>query len=141
MLNMQEENNNLIIVKKFGNSLDQDDFKMTASFLASNCSYRIGDTELKGPAEITGSYEQNMLEGRKKLDKLEWGQSAIEPINAKEFYVHFTDYLTHKGETYIHKCKQKIIFNELNLIIKIIHIDDPIEQNKLNDYYKRVGLK
>lgn len=138
---MQEENNNLLIAKKFGDSLDQDDFKTTASFLAPNCSYQIGDTELKGPTEIIGSYEQNMLEGRKKLDKLEWGQSIIEQINDMEFIVHFTDYLTHKGKFYIHRCKQKITFNEFNLIIKIEHLDDPIEQNKLNEYYQIVGLK
>ena len=125
----------------FGNSLDKDDFATTRRVLADDCCYIIGDEKLIGPTAISSSYENNMIEGRKKLDELEWGQSRIEEINENEFYVHFTDYLTHKGIKYVHRCKQKLTLDANSKIVRIEHIDDPLEQERLNDYYKRVGLK
>ncbi len=129
------------IVVKFGQSLDADDFETTASLLSPDCLYKIGDEALTGPKEICNSYEQNMIEGRKKLDKLEWGKSHVEPLSAAEFYVHFTDYLTHQGKSHIHRCKQKLTINAEGLISKIEHIDDAIEQQKLTEFYQQVGLK
>ncbi len=129
------------IAVKFGNSLDKDDFATTKSTLDIACVYVIGNDILTGPDEIVKSYEDNMIEGRKKLDKLEWGQCEIEEINEDEYYVHFTDYLTHNGIQYIHRCKQKLTVGPDNRIVKIEHIDDPLEQESLNSYYKSVGLK
>ena len=131
----------LEIAKAFGESLDQDDFKRTAGLLSSDCIYHIGDDKLVGPAEICASYENNMIEGRKKLDELEWGQSRIEPISSTEYYVHFTDYLTHQGKKYTHRCKQKLSFNSEDKIAIITHIHDQEEQDRLDDYYRSVGLK
>ena len=125
----------------FGNSLDNDDYETTWSILALDCNYQIGDELIVGPENISKSYEENMIAGRKKLDRLEWGQSEIEDISEAQFYVHFTDYLTHKGIEYIHRCKQKITVGPGNLIIRIEHIDDPKEQENLDNYYKSVGLK
>jgi hypothetical protein len=129
------------IAIQFGQSLDNDDFNQTKKLLSQSCKYIIGDDTLVGPENICQSYEQNMIEGRKKLDVLEWGQSRIETIDNSEFYVHFTDYLTHKGVKYTHRCKQKLRMNEDGLINRIEHIHDQEEQNRLNEYYKRVGLK
>ncbi len=129
------------IAIEFGNSLDKDDFVTTRSILAKDCKYNIGNEILIGPENIAKSYEDNMIEGRKKLDKLEWGQSQIENINETEFYVHFTDYLTHKNKAYTHKCKQKVVVGADNKITSITHISDIEEQESLNNYYKSVGLK
>jgi len=96
------------IAKLFGTSLDQDDFETTKTVLSDNCEYDIGSETLVGAIAICNSYEQNMIAGRKKMDKLEWGKSWIESINDNQYFVHFTDYLTHKGETYTHCCKQKL---------------------------------
>lgn len=129
------------IARQFGESLDNDAFDVTKKLLSPDCVYIIGENTLIGPQDICQSYEQNMIEGRKKLDVLEWGQSSIEPIKNAEFYVHFTDYLTHKGEKYTHRCKQKLSVNEDGLISRIEHIHDQGEQDRLDAYYKRVGLK
>jgi peptidase S41-like protein len=126
--------------KKFGQSLDNDNFMETKKLLSRECKYIIGEDVLNGPEDICRSYEQNMIEGRKKLDKLEWGQSSIEPINDFEFYVHFTDYLTHKGQNYTHKCKQKLTINKDGMIVLIEHINDSEEQSRLNDFYRNVGI-
>lgn len=131
----------LEIAQAFGVSLDEDDFKRTASLLSSDCVYHIGEEQLTGPEEICNSYESNMIEGRKKLDVLEWGKSYIEPINTNEFFVHFTDYLTHKEKKYTHRCKQKLSFNSEEKICMITHIHDPEEQGRLDDFYRSVGLK
>ena len=138
---MRKDKNNLEKAVQFGQSLDNDDFEKTATLLSPDCLYQIGGNCLKVPVDIVNSYKTNMIEGKKKMDKLEWGKSRVEPINENEFYVHFTDYLTHKGEEYTHRCKQKISFGENGLIIKIEHVEDKEEQNRLNDYYRQVGIK
>lgn len=129
------------IAERFGQSLDNDEFNSTKELLSPDCKYIIGDETLIGPDDICGSYEQNMIEGRKKLDDLEWGKSRIESISDSEFFVHFTDYLTHKGEQYTHRCKQRLTLHESGKIVLIEHIHDQEEQDKLDEYYRRVGLK
>ena len=129
------------IARQFGESLDKDEFDRTKKLLSSDCNYIIGKEILVGPDRICSSYEQNMIEGRKKLDVLEWGQSRIERINNSEYFVHFTDYLTHRGKKYTHRCKQKLTVNKDGLISQIEHIHDQEEQDQLNNYYREVGLK
>ena len=128
------------IAIQFGKSLDNDDFNATKILLDQNCKYTIGDKVFVGPNNICQSYEDNMVEGRKKLDILEWGQSRIESISNSEYYVHFTDFLTHKGESITHRCKQKLTINDEGKITSIEHIQNQEEQDRLNEYYKRVGL-
>jgi len=129
------------IAIQFGKSLDNDEFSLTKTLLSKACEYSIGDAILIGPNDICSSYEDNMIEGRKKLDVLEWGQSSIESINDSEYYVHFTDYLTHKGKSYIHKCKQLLSVNDKLKIVSIKHVHDQEEQENLDNYYRTVGLK
>jgi len=129
------------IAVQFGRSLDHDDFDKTRQLLSKDCKYFIGHDVLTGPEDICRSYEQNMIEGRKKLDVLEWGISNVEPINQTEYYVHFTDYLTHKGKSYIHKCKQRLVISDQGKIILIEHIHNQEEQDRLDDFYRNVGLK
>ena len=127
------------LATQFGESLDKDDFQQTIRLLSEDCVYRIGQESFVGPQAIVGSYEKNMIDGRAKLDKLVWGQSQIEPINESEYLVHFTDYLTHAGENFTHRCKQKLTFNH-GKIVQIQHIDDPEEATKLAAFYSRVGI-
>ena len=61
------------IALQFGQSLDRDEFDLTMKLLSKDCKYIIGEDILIGPENICQSYEQNMIEGRKKLDILEWG--------------------------------------------------------------------
>lgn len=125
----------------FGRSLDQDDFELTKSVIADDCRYDIGDKTLVGPQAIAKLYEDNMIDGRKKFDKLEWGQSEIEKINEDQYFVHFTDNLTHKGELYVYQCKQRLTINEESKIISIEHIADKEATARLKAFYRRVGLE
>lgn len=129
------------IAANFGTSLDNDDFATVKTLLTTDCEYFIGNTTLIGQEAIAGSYEANMIEGRNKMDKLEWGKSEIETISETEYFVHFTDYLTHKGETHIHRCKQKVSVNNDGKIFKIVHINNAEEQQKLKAFYERVGIE
>ena len=127
------------IAQKFGISLDNDEFEITKETLSQNCKYIIGEEILLGPDAICNSYQQNMIAGRKKLDKLEWGKSRVQAINESEFYVHFTDYLTHKGINYTHRCKQKLTIQDGSIIL-IEHIPDEKEKKKLDEFYRNIGL-
>ncbi|MCB0700852.1 MAG: hypothetical protein H6551_05470 [Chitinophagales bacterium] len=129
------------IAQQFGQALDKDDFATTRALLTDDCVYVIGDETLTGPVAIANSYEDNMIAGRKKLDKLVWGESRVEPVSDNEYYVHFTDYLTHQGKEYTHRCKQKVTVNLDNKIERIEHIHDEDEQARLDEYYRSVGLK
>ena len=128
------------IAEKFGKYLDHDEFELTKGLLSPDCKYSIGKEIFIGPDTICNSYEQNMIEGRNKLDNLVWGESRIEAIGNSEYFVHFTDYLTHKGIDYTHICKQKLTIHD-NKIIQIEHVEDFDEQKRLNEFYKKVGLK
>lgn len=131
----------IAIATQFGSSLDSDQYEETAKVIADDCKYIIGEEVLIGPKAICGSYEQNMLEGRAKLDKLVWGKCRIEMIDYDHYFVHFTDYLGHKGEHHTHCCKQKLTISRKGEITKIEHIHDAEEQGKLDAFYRKVGLK
>ena len=73
----------------FGNALDADDFQRLKQLLGDDCASQIGDQLLTGPDAIAASYEQNMSEGRRKLNELVWGQSKVERIDDSSFFVHF----------------------------------------------------
>ena len=128
------------IAEKFGTSLDNDQFEITKETLSHDCKYMIGENIIIGPENICNSYEQNMIEGRRKLDKLEWGESSIEAINNSKFFVHFTDFLTHKGINFTHRCKQKLVIHDYKIVL-IEHVEDREEQRSLDEFYKKVGLK
>lgn len=130
----------LDIAVQFGQSLDQDDYETTKGLLSEDCIYDTGNMILKGTEEITASYEDNMLAGRKKMDRLEWGQSAIDKISETEFVVNFTDYLYHKGEKYTHRCQQKLCLDQDGKICRIEHIPNKEEQQRLNNWYQSVGI-
>ena len=124
----------------FGKYLDEDNFEQMQKLLDEDCVYEIAGEILLGPSAISASYENNMLEGRKKLDSLIWGQSEIEPVSENAFLVHFTDYLIHRGLKHTHCCSQKVMVNDHGRIIKIEHLDNPRESEELQNFYRRVGL-
>ncbi len=126
--------------QRFGEYLDADDFEKALKLLSDDCIYEIGEKVLNGPKMIIQSYEENMIEGRKKLDELIWGKSSVEQLDAAVFLVCFTDYLVHKGEKHTHRCKQLLQIIQECQIIEIKHIPNPVEEAKLRDYYLKVGL-
>lgn len=109
--------------------------------MAEQCRYQLGEEVLHGPIAICNSYEQNMLEGRAKLDELVWGEATVEALADDAFYIHFTDYLTHKGQQHIHRCKQRVEVGADGKIHCIEHIHNVQEQAKLDAFYVSVGLK
>ena len=129
----------LDIAIKFGKSLDNDNFERTKELLNEDCIYVIGEDRIVGPERICKSYEDNMIEGRKKLDLLEWGTSKVQKASDTEWIVHFTDHLTHKNLQYVHRCQQRL-FIEHGKIYRIEHIDDSEEQSRLDEFYQKVGL-
>ena len=128
------------IAEEFGRALDHDDFGKIKTLVDPECVYIIGDDQLIGPEAIANSYEQNMIEGRKQLDELLWGESGVEEIEPDEFIIHFTDHLKHKGRSFIHRCKQRVKIGENGTIIEISHVADPNESARLKTFFDEVGL-
>lgn len=130
-----------IIAQQFGESLDRDDFGSFKVVLDAACIYKIGDQTLKGPSEISGLYEKNMQEGKLKFDELIWGASKVKEIDESTFEVYFSDILKHKGIVHNYRCKQIIKVNDRFLVAHIQHQELANEQEKLNKFYQKVGLK
>ena len=75
------------------------------------------------------------------MDELVWGKSRIEQVDDQNYNVHFTDYLKHKRVAYTHRCAQRVTVDSESKISVIRHIDDQDEQERLDTYYRSVGLK
>ena len=129
------------LAAEFGNALDADDFQRMQQLLHAECVYFIGEQPIRGPELIAASYERNMQEGRRKLDELVWGPSRVERIDDHTFMIFFEDFLTHQGQSHTFQCRQKITFDPAGKIHRIDHIEDADERDRLNDFYRRVGLE
>ncbi len=128
------------IASLFGQSLDNDQYDITLTLLSIDCKYDMGSEMITGAKNIIDSYEQNMIAGRKKMDRLEWGQSTIDEISSNEFIVNFTDKLYHKSEQYTFRCQQRLFINKEGKIYQIEHITDKAAWQKLQEWYKSVGI-
>ena len=127
--------------KLFGQYLDDDNFQAVKKLLLENCLYEMGnDKTMISRDQIIDTYQTNMEEGHQKFDKMVWGKSKLKKLNEEEYEVYFSDFLTHKGITHNYQCKQKLVVNDDNLIVKITHLELPEEKEKLNAFYKKVGL-
>jgi hypothetical protein len=124
----------------FGQYLDEDRFDAVLELLIDDCEYDIGNQLLTDKESIVNLYKTNMEEGHQKFDHLEWGKSRVKKINDHLYEVYFSDFLTHKGETHNYNCKQLLSINARSLIFKIEHVELEGEREKLNAFYKRVGL-
>ncbi|MEM9024339.1 MAG: nuclear transport factor 2 family protein [Bacteroidota bacterium] len=130
----------LAIATAFGRALDRDDYAAAHALLAEECTYDIGSAVMEGPTAICASYETNMQEGRNKLDDLVWGTATAELVSDHQADVFFTDYLTHRGESHTHRCKQRVTVNAAGKITHIQHHNLPGEPEKLKAFYQKVGL-
>ena len=135
-----ESNKKVIVAKKFGTFLDQDDFENFKTILSENCIYEIGEQVLRGRDSIAGLYEKNMKEGKVKFDVLIWGQSKVRVVGDNEFDVFFSDFLKHKGVEHHYKCKQRLKINGQGFVEKIVHMELPGEKEALVKFYEQVGL-
>lgn len=127
--------------KLFGRYLDEDNYEAVKALITENCKYEIGAQTIYGKDDIVNLYEENMKEGKKKLDELIWGKSDVKQLNEKEYEVYFSDYLKHKGIEHNYKCKQKLSINDNGLIEQIVHIELANEKELLQAFYKKVGLR
>ena len=128
------------IAEKFGRALDHDDFGTVKKLVDPECVYSVGENQFTGPDAIAESYETNMLEGREKLDELVWGNSFVEEVEPDEFIIHFTDHIKHKGQSFIHRSKQRITIGPDSEITRIDHVDDPNESVRLKTFFEKVGI-
>ncbi len=129
------------VAQGFGKALDHDDFASVKGLIRPDCVYTVGESTHTGPDAIAASYEQNMTEGRARLDEVVCGQSVVEAVGENEFLIHFTDHIKHKGKSFIHRCKQKITIGDDLRIVRIEFINDDNEAKRLQDFYEQVGVR
>lgn len=130
----------LEIAQRFGRCLDADDFGAVAELLASDCGYDTGKQTLSGRDQIVAMYEENMREGRAKLDELVWGESRVEVRGERCFDVVFTDSLKHRGLSHTYRCVQRLRFGDDGWIVSIEHVELAGEREGLLAFYEKVGL-
>lgn len=126
---------------QFGKYLDEDEFELAKTLVASTCQYEINGQILIGKDKIIDLYKTNMEAGKQKFDELIWGKSDVNTLSEMEYEIYFSDFLKHNGIEHNYKCKQKITINTNGLIEKIVHIELPGEKEKFLDFLKTVGLE
>lgn len=130
-----------LAARDFARFLDNDDFENAGKCLADDCVYNIKQQQLKGIQDITNSYKTNMELGRKKLDELVWGKGIVTVLDDSHAEILFTDYLRHAGVSHTHQCKQVVRVDIASgKITEITHHDLPNEIEKLQNFYKQVGI-
>ncbi|MHC4600032.1 MAG: hypothetical protein ACYS47_13600 [Planctomycetota bacterium] len=123
----------------FATSLDREDHAAAAGFLDENCVYYIGDRCMQGREEIVSAYRENAERARRVFDTVIYSHSVTQ-TDHREFLILFLDAIRHEGTPFVHKCKQKIVFNNAERIDLIIHHDIPGEREKLEAFMRERGI-
>jgi len=137
---MTPGSNILEVAKKFGVALDNDSFETALSCLDAQCIYDTGESTFSGAQAICDMYEQNMLEGRKKFDRLEWGNCEVKQTADREVSVYFSDFLEHQGIAHNYQCIQHLHFDEAEFVVRIEHREIGDNRERLTAFKKQVGL-
>ena len=130
----------LSIVERFAQALDEDDFDTARSFVAEDCTYLQGEDELIGPDAIIASYQGNSEWARENLDELRY-ESSVRDLGDGLFEVHYADHSYHKQQRHTFRCAQRIALNAEGKIARIIHFELPGQREALNDFFTRVGIE
>lgn len=127
------------IAARFARSLDQEDYARTAACLASNCEYHIAGITHFGPAAIIAAYRDNGDWAARELDSVRY-RSTVRETQPGGVVVEFVDHLEHAGISHVHRCEQRLEFDQAGLIARITHIELPGEKKAVERFFRSVGV-
>jgi hypothetical protein len=126
-------------VNQFAKALDNSDFDEALKFLDDNCIYYCRGKIYSGNKSIISEYKNNSDWVENTFESINY-ESSTETISAKQFKIHLTDKISHKGHYLHHKSEQILLFNDSGLIERIEHIDLPGEREKVDKFFQDCGV-
>jgi hypothetical protein len=99
-----------------------EDYCAARPFLADDCSYQLRGTKILGADQIIASYREHGEAGQQKFDQVAY-ESSVEITGEDSAILHYTDTITHGGETHLHQCRQHILLDGDGRINSILHED------------------
>jgi hypothetical protein len=124
----------------FAAALDNDDFATAIQFVTADCVYDAPSGQIIGAEAIMDSYAKNAAWARKAFDFLEF-RSQVEMRSPTEAVVEYTDITEHNGVHHTYRCRQIATIDDKGMICAIKHYEIPEQQEKLNAFLERVGVK
>ena len=127
-------------VVAFAAALDKDDFETAIGFVTDDCVYDAPSGQIIGAKSIMDSYAKNAAWAREAFDSLEF-RSHVETRSSSEAVVEYTDITVHRGIRHTYRCQQFVTINEEGKISAIKHREIPGQQEVLNAFFDKVGVK
>ena len=125
--------------KRFAALMDDNQYIEAGKLMADDCRYTYHGNVIIGRDAILKTYIDNYQAALKKLDEIEF-ISEVEQLDEKKFKLKYLDRIRKGQNHHNHRCEQVIYFKN-NQIIEIEHFDLPGENEALQEFYKRSGLK
>ncbi|MBU0507028.1 hypothetical protein KJ708_13650 [bacterium] len=127
------------LANQFAKALDNSDFDAALTCLDDNCIYYCRGKVYSGNKSIISEYRKNSDWAENAFENISY-ESSTETISDKQFKIHLTDKVSHKGHYLHHKSEQILLFNDSGLIERIEHIDLPGEREKAAKFFQDCGV-
>jgi len=124
----------------FAAALDADDFATTASLLAPDVAYHLGDRVLRGPEAVVASYAESAAWGAANLDSVGY-ESAVHLARGRAV-ITFTDHLLLGPNQHTYRCEQYLTLDDSQppRIANVTHRELPGEREALTAWFALVGV-
>jgi hypothetical protein len=124
----------------FARALDADDFDGAESMLAPGCVYVFRGARIEGAAAVMAPYRENGARALRLFDEVRY-ESSVVSAEGDEATLGFVDHLR-KGEgRLVHRCHQRLRFDEAGKISHIEHVDLPGEREALKAFCEAFGIR
>ncbi len=127
-------------VEALAQALDSDDYATAAGVMAEEVVYTIGDRVLNGREEIVSSYREASEMARRLFDEVGYDHVIYPTEDPNTFRVSYSDILTVGEETLSHMAEQLVTVSPGAGVVKIVNVDLPGEQEKVDQFLARHGL-
>ena len=127
------------IAQLLATALDRENYTTALQLLAEDCVYLFRGERIEDPAKIISMYQSNGDAGRETYDEIHY-VSRVEPQGNGKARIHYTDSITLKGETHVHRCLQEIAVDDGGKVARIVHVDLEGEAERLSAFNNRHGI-
>ena len=127
------------LARRFAESLDGEDYEAARRCLSPRAEYVISGDVHSGPDAILASYRASGDWAARAIDRIAY-ESRVNATGPRTAVISFTDRIEHAGEKLVHRCEQRLEFDDDGAIRRITHVDLPGEPEALAAYFQRVGL-
>ena len=123
----------------FAAALDADDWAGAEALLADECVYAFRGGEMRGAAEIVGSYRKIGEWVARSFDAVRY-ESRVAPLEDVRVEIAFRDLIDHGEHHLDFRCKQRLRVDAEGRVVHIEHIDIEGEPEKAARFNAACGV-